>query len=294
MQRVIAIGNFDGVHRGHRAILAETCRVARIHHATPTVFTFDPHPRAYFMPDGPRLNLMTFAEKTEALSASGICEVIVAEFNAALAQLPAQRFATEVLVRRLRACHVVTGENFVFGRARGGTTDRLQTWLNAAGVGYSAIAPVTNDGGILSSSRIRAALAEGDVAAAAAMLGRPYCVRAKIHHGEKRGRTLGFPTLNLRMDDRFAPLYGVYTVTIAVGKQRWQGVANLGIRPSFQRTYPLLEAHAFGQLPPLYGHDATVTFHHYLRPEQAFETIHALTARITEDVRTAKQWFAHA
>ncbi len=289
MKRVIAIGNFDGVHAGHKAIFAETCRVARAKKAVPAVLTFAPNPREYFNPVFAPLNIMSVDEKVEAMKACGIREVIIAEFNAKLAAVTAEDFAKDVLKKRLHATHVVTGETFVFGHKRSGNAVLLKKWLGEVGVGYTAVAAVKDGGSILSSSRIRTALTQGDIAEAGRVLGAPYIISGEVVHGHKRGKTMGFPTLNLPLSGRLAPQFGIYTATIAVGNKIYAGVASVGVNPTFGDTAPLLEAHAFTPLPQLYGQYIRVALHHFLRPEQRFENIDQLIDQIRRDVVEAKK-----
>lgn len=294
MKRVIAIGNFDGVHAGHRTILAETCRIARAHKAAPCVLTFSPNPRQYFNPSLPPLNIMSLEEKIEAIAACCIREVIIAEFNTDMATLPAEAFAKDVLVKRLNAHHVVTGEGFIFGRGRGGNATLLKQWLGAFHVGATAVGVVSDADGALSSTRIRAALAQGNMEEASRMLGRTYAVSGTVEHGDKRGRELGFPTLNLSLSHRLAPRHGVYTAKITIGKKSVPGVASVGVKPTFGGQVPLLEAHAFSKLPQLYGNRVRVELLHFMRPELMFESAKELVDQMVRDVIEAKALFSHA
>jgi riboflavin kinase / FMN adenylyltransferase len=289
MKRVIAIGNFDGVHAGHKAIFEAACRMAEKLNATPAALTFEPNPRAYFSPDAPPFCLMSLDEKTDAIAACGIQEIILAQFDATLAALPAERFAKDVLENRLQAAHVITGENFIFGNKRGGNAALLKQWLSEVGVGYTAVGAVKDADGTLSSSRIRDALAQGDVAKAARLLGRPYTISGIVTHGDKRGRTIGFPTLNLPLKDRLAPKFGVYAVIIKANNNTYAGVANIGVKPTFGGTSCILEAHAFAKLPSLYGSPIRVALHHFIRPERRFENPKSLIDQIGKDVLEAKR-----
>lgn len=289
-KRVLAIGNFDGVHAGHKAIFAETLRVAKNLGVTPAVLTFTPNPREFFFPATTPINIASRDEKIAAIGACGIHEIIEAQFDTGMASITAEQFAKDVLKKRLHALHVVTGENFVFGHKRGGNAALLAAWLKETGVGYSAVPAVKDAIGVLSSTRVREALVQGNMEEAAHVLGKPYTISGTVIHGHKRGKAMGFPTVNLQLAHRLLPKFGVYAVTIAAGKKTYKGVANIGEKPTFGAHAAALEAHAFHALPPLYGTSVTVALHHFIRPEQRFADAKSLIDQIAQDVLKAKTY----
>ncbi len=285
----LAIGNFDGLHRGHRAILDETLAHARTQGGTSAVLTFEPHPREFFKPDAPSLRLMRLREKLSVLREMGFSAVFMPHFNAALAATSAGDFVSALLVEKLGVRHVVTGDNFCFGHKRGGTSALLADVATAQGFSYHAIAPLVHAGGVISSSAIRESLAEGDLVRAEALFGHPFRISGHITHGDKRGRELGFPTANISLAGMFLPRAGVYAVTARsarLGERR--GVANIGLRPTVGGTSPRLEAHLFGEAGNLYGDYLQVTLRRFLRDEQKFASLDALKTQIIHDIQEAQ------
>ncbi|MEM6763209.1 MAG: bifunctional riboflavin kinase/FAD synthetase, partial [Pseudomonadota bacterium] len=292
----VAIGNFDGVHRGHQAVLGAALKGPR-----PVVaMTFEPHPRAFFK-GAPIFRLTPPQEKAELIKALGLDGVVVTRFDAALAGLTADAFIDDILRGALNVKHVAVGHDFKFGSKRSGNAARL----SAAG-GFSVdvvdafddgsldpadtpdLSPLDTDPAVVSSSRIRAYLGEGNVADAARLLGYRYQVVAPVVHGEKRGRTIGFPTANQALDPTNRLRHGVYAVRMRINDVWCGGVANFGRRPTFDNGAPLLETHVFGFSGDLYGTLPPVTLVSFIRAESKFDGIDALMAQITADSEAAR------
>jgi riboflavin kinase/FMN adenylyltransferase len=290
---VIALGNFDGFHLGHQAVVGRA-----VHHATDDarpciVATFDPHPVRFFKPDVPPFRLTTLAQRQELFAAAGADAMLVLPFDATLAATTAEDFITELLLGRYGAAGVVTGADFVFGKGRGGNVVTLADHARRLGFFTEMVAPVDDAEEVVSSSRIRDALRAGDCATATRLLTRPFTVRNIVQHGDKNGRLLGFPTANLDMGHYLRPRYGIYAVTGKLPDGRiLKGAANLGIRPSFDPPKELLEPHFFDFEGDLYGQEIDVAFHAFIRPEAKFDTMDALMAQITADCEQAKTLLA--
>ena len=288
----LAIGNFDGVHRGHGALLERLGEVARQASLPPAILTFEPHPREFFSPASAPTRLTTLREKLELLAEAGVEQAMVCRFNAGFAALSAQEFIDEVLVRGLRVRHLIIGDDFRFGRGRTGDFALLQQAGTAHGFAVEAMGSVTVNGERVSSSGVRAALAVGDMEHAARLLGRPYIIDGKVVHGEKIGRQLGFATANLRIRHNPLPMSGVFAVEVSgLGERPLPGVANLGIRPTVGGVRPLLEVHLFDFDRDIYGAHISVRFVHKLRNEQRFPNFDALKAQIAADAAAARAYF---
>ena len=288
----LAIGNFDGVHRGHGALLERLGEVARQASLPPAILTFEPHPREFFSPASAPARLTTLREKLELLADAGVEQAMVCRFNAGFAALSAQEFIDEVLVRGLRVRHLIIGDDFRFGRGRTGDFALLQQAGTAHGFAVEAMGSVTVNGERVSSSGVRAALAVGDMEHAARLLGRPYIIDGKVVHGEKIGRQLGFATANLRIRHNPLPMSGVFAVEVSgLGERPLPGVANLGIRPTVGGVRPLLEVHLFDFDRDIYGAHISVRFVHKLRNEQRFPNFDALKAQIAADAAAARAYF---
>lgn len=288
----LAIGNFDGVHLGHAALAARLGEVAKQYGVVPTVLTFEPHPREFFAPQSAPARLTTFREKLELLEQAGVAQVVVCPFNAAFAALSADEFVELVLVRACRAKYLIIGDDFRFGKGRAGDFALLQQAGQQYGFGVEAMGSVTVDGERVSSSSVRKALADGDMAHAARLLGRPYVIDGQVSHGDKIGRQLGFATANIRIKHNPLPMTGVFAVEVTgVGDTPWPGVANLGIRPTVGGTRPLLEVHLFNFDRDIYGAHISVRFVHKLRDEQRFPNFDALKAQIAADAAAARAFF---
>ncbi len=289
----LTIGNFDGVHRGHQAMLARLHEAAGDLELPPAVLTFDPHPREFFAPERPPPRLSTVRAKLDAFSAFGVAHVHVARFDARLAGLEPEAFVAEVLEERLQARWVLVGDDFRFGRARRGDLALLRRTARRCSV--EGMPTVQVDGERVSSTAVRAALAEGDLARAAALLGRPYTLSGRVAHGDRLGRSLGFPTANLPL--RHPPaLTGIFAVRIhGLQPAPLTGVASLGVRPTVKTgALPLLEVFVFDFDRSIYGRRITVEFVQKLRDEERYPDLATLTRQIRADVAKAREWFAAA
>lgn len=288
----LAIGNFDGVHRGHGALLGRLGETARQFSLPPTILTFEPHPREFFAPASAPARLTTFREKIELLAEAGVEQAMVCRFNALFAALTAEQFIEQVLVHGLQVRHVIIGDDFRFGKGRLGDFALLQAAGSRFGFGVEAMGSVMVDFERVSSSGVRAALATGDMAHAARLLGRPYIIDGQVAHGDKIGRQLGFATANIRIKHNPLPMTGVFAVQVSgLGDQPLPGVANLGVRPTVGGTRPLLEVHLFDFDRDIYGKHISVRFVHKLRNEQRFPNFDALKAQIAADAAAARAFF---
>jgi riboflavin kinase/FMN adenylyltransferase len=289
---VLAIGNFDGVHLGHAALLGQLSRAARQMQLAATILTFEPHPREFFAPDSAPARLTTLREKLELLGEAGVSQTMVCPFNAAFAALSAEQFIDQVLCRGLQLRHLIIGDDFRFGRGRQGDFALLQAAGQGRGFGVEAMQSVVVDGQRVSSSGVRQALAAGDMTHAARLLGRPYAMDGQVAHGDKLGRQLGFATANIRIKHNPLPMTGVFAVEVAgLGERLLPGVANLGIRPTVGGTRPLLEVHLFDFDRDIYDAHISVRFVQKLRDEQRFPNLDALKAQIAADAAAAKTFF---
>lgn len=286
---IIALGNFDGFHLGHQAVAGEAIGWARAEGRPAIIATFDPHPVRFFAPDAPPFRLTTLDQRIELFEAAGADAMLVFAFGAELAGTSAEDFVTELLIRRLGAAGVVTGEDFSFGKGRGGNVDLLSRLGENQGLRAKAVGPVSEEGAIVSSSRIRDALRAGDCGTATHLLTRPFAIRGVVEHGAKLGRSIGYPTANLRLGNYLRPAYGIYAVTGHLpGGKVVHGAANLGIRPSFDPPIELLEPYFFDFSGDLYGQEIEVALHHYLRPEAKFDSLEELTAQMEQDCLQAR------
>ncbi|TVR95403.1 MAG: bifunctional riboflavin kinase/FAD synthetase [Rhodospirillales bacterium] len=286
----VAIGNFDGVHLGHQAVIGEAGRIARSTGVPWSVLTLEPHPRSVFHPDAPPFRLTTFHAKARLIEAMGVDVMVVVPFNAEFATLAAVRFVEEILVHGLAARAVISGHDFHFGRGREGHPDLLLELGKTFDFDYTCVHEVKSpDGEPYSSTRIRDALRQGDLDRANRLLGRPFEIEGRIVQGERRGRTIGYPTANIALGDYIRPAFGVYAVGVAIEDGPWRnGIANIGVRPSFGGTEPLLEAHLFDTDDDLYGRHARVRLCHYLRAEKRFDGLDGLKAQIAVDSARAR------
>ncbi|WP_430513215.1 bifunctional riboflavin kinase/FAD synthetase [Pannonibacter phragmitetus] len=286
---VVAIGNFDGVHRGHRAVLQAAIDEAHGHGRPVTAMTFEPHPRSVFAPHVPLFRLTPAHAKAEVMEALGLDGLIVLPFTRDFASLEAERFVEEILIGALGIRHAVTGYDFHFGKGRAGTPDFLRASGEKHGFGVTIVSAENDESGeVISSSRIRAALAEGDLALANGLLGYRWFAEAEVRHGEKRGRDLGYPTANLRLADDCTLKHGIYAVRVEVDGQRHDGVASFGRRPTFDNGAPLLEVFLFDFSGDLYSKTLRVRFVSYLRPEERFDSVDALIAQMDRDSAEAR------
>ena len=287
----LTIGNFDGVHRGHQAMLARLSEAAEDLALPSAVLTFDPHPREFFAPGAAPPRLSTLRSKLEQFAAYGVAQVHVARFNAALAALPAARFIDDVLVRRLGTRWVLVGNDFRFGRGRSGDLALLRRAATTFSV--EAMPTVIVDGERVSSSAIRAALAAGELDHAARLLGRPYAIGGRVVHGDKLGRNLGFPTANIVLRHP-PPLRGIFAVRVhGLGGGARAGAASLGVRPTVKAAAkPLLEVFVFDFDEAVYGRRVVVEFLCKLRDEARYADLDSLTRQIRADVAQAREYFA--
>ena len=292
MTSVVTIGNFDGVHRGHRTLIARTTAEATQRGARAVALTFDPHPAAVLRPDAVPAALQSLEERTALLRESGCDEVVVVPFDAAFAAQGPEEFIDRLLVDRLAAELVVVGTNFRFGRAAAGDVALLIALGEQRGFGVEAVGLVDLGDGPVSSSALRSQLAAGDVEVVARGLGRPFSLTGEVVHGEGRGRTIGIPTANVAVaEGRVLPADGVYACWAgAEGGGRTPAVVNVGWRPTFAGTSRSVEAHLLvDDGPDLYGQRLTLEFVARVRGEQRFEGPEALVARIHEDIRMARE-----
>lgn len=289
---VLAIGNFDGVHLGHVALVRSLVNAARRLAAVPTVLTFEPHPREFFSPESAPARLTTLREKLELLADCGAEQAMVCHFNAGFAALSAEQFVEEVLVRGLQVRHVLIGDDFRFGKGRRGDLELLAAEGQRHDFTVEAMDSVIVDGDRVSSSGVRDALAGGDMERAARFLGRPYVIDGRVVHGDKIGRQIGFCTANIRIKHNPLPMTGVFAVEVGgLGDKPLPGVANLGVRPTLGGSRPLLEVHLFDFNRDIYGAHLSVRFVHKLRDEQKFSSFDALKAQIAQDAQAARAYF---
>jgi riboflavin kinase/FMN adenylyltransferase len=293
---VIAIGNFDGVHRGHQAVLARAKDEARRLDTKLGVLTFEPHPRSFFKPDEPAFRLTPFRIKMRHLQDLGVDVAFVLTFDADMVRRTAEVFIDEVLVKGLGVAHVVVGSDFCFGKGRGGNATVLAEAGKRYGFGVTALAPHGEDGEIFSSTLVRDRLQGGDPVAAAWALNRPWEIEARVEHGDKRGRTIGFPTANLHLGEFLQPKLGVYAVKAAIDSGhdlQWiDGVANLGRRPTVAGENVRFEVHLFDFDGDLYGKHLRVALLGFIRPEMKFSGLDQLKAQIAADCDTARRMLA--
>jgi riboflavin kinase/FMN adenylyltransferase len=291
---IATIGNFDGVHLGHQAILAQLAEQAARLRLPRLVITFEPQPQEFFAgPNAPPARLMRLREKLLALDGLGIERVLCLEFDHRLAAMSAPAFIDELLVDRLHIRYLVIGDDFRFGHRRAGDFALLVAAGQRHGFTVADSRSTILDGERVSSTRVRQALGQGDLELAARLLGRPYDMCGRVAHGDRRGRTLGFPTANIHLHRRVTPVYGVYAVLLSgPGLRPWPGIANVGRRPTVQGVRERLEVHLLDYQGDLYGQHVKVDFLHSLRPEQRFESLDALRRQIQQDERTARAWFS--
>ncbi|OAN58877.1 bifunctional riboflavin kinase/FAD synthetase [Sphingomonas sp. TDK1] len=286
---IVALGNFDGFHLGHQAVVGRAVTRARTEGRPAIVATFDPHPRRFFQPEAPPFRLTTLDQRQALFGAAGAAAMLVFHFDATLARLTARQFA-EQLVETVGAAGVVTGEDFTFGKGREGNVETLAALGQDLCFSAETVAPVTLDGATVSSSRIREFLTAGAPRAAAALLTRPFALAAEVEGGAKLGRQLGYPTANMRLGSYLRPKYGIYAVRGRLPDGRvLNGVANLGIRPSFDPPIELLESFFFDFSGDLYGQILEVELIEYLRPEAKFDDLAALTAQMDQDAARARE-----
>jgi riboflavin kinase / FMN adenylyltransferase len=285
---VIAIGNFDGVHRGHQAVIAAAMDRAKGLGRPAAVLTFEPHPRVFFQPDEPLFRLTDEAAKLRLLASTGLDGAVVLTFDAALANVTADDFVARILVERFAISGAVIGFNFHFGKNRAGSPDFLAAQGRKYGFAVDVVPPFLLNGRPVSSGPIRDALAAARLDDAAALLGFPWFVSGEVRHGDKRGRELGFPTANLSLDPACGLRHGIYAVRVGIGAQRYDGVASFGRRPMFDSGAVLLEVYLFDFVGDLYGRQIDVAFIAWIREEEAFGSIEELVRRMNDDASRAR------
>jgi riboflavin kinase/FMN adenylyltransferase len=289
---VIALGNFDGFHLGHQAVVGRAVQRGAHEQRPVIVATFDPHPVRHFKPDVPPFRLTTLDQRQRMFEHAGADAMLVFNFGEELASTTAEDFVAELLAKRLGAAGVVTGEDFTFGKGRGGNTALLREVGAQHGIEAEAVDAVLLDGERISSGRVREALQAGNPGTATRLLTRPFAIEAEVIHGNKRGRDFGWPTANMKLGPYLRPAYGVYAVRVRLpDDSEYDGVANIGHRPMFEPE-ELLEAHLFDFDGDLYDQPIEVALHHYLRPEAKFDSIDELVENIGRDAAKARECLA--
>jgi riboflavin kinase/FMN adenylyltransferase len=294
---VLAVGNFDGVHRGHQALIGEAGRLARERGGLLGVLAFEPHPQEFFRPSPECFRLTPFRTKARLLAELGTDVMFALTFDAEMAAKNAHEFVLDVLIDALGVGHVVVGADFQFGKGRSGNTATLSYMGEMEGLGVTIFEPVARTGQKISSTQIRDALKAGRPEEAASLLGHWWTVEARVEHGDKRGRLIGVPTANMRLDDYLKPAFGIYAVKATIIDEdkpvsRHDGVANFGIRPMFESPVPLLETFLFDYSGDLYGKHLAVELVSYLRPEAKLDSLDALKSQIATDEAAARQVLA--
>ncbi|MGQ3179360.1 MAG: bifunctional riboflavin kinase/FAD synthetase [Blastomonas fulva] len=290
---IIALGNFDGFHAGHQAVVGRAIAWAKAESRPAIVATFDPHPVRYFKPDVAPFRLTSLDQRQKLFAEAGADAMLVFAFDEKLANTTAGNFVGDLLVTRFGAKGVVTGEDFTFGKGRGGNIEVLRDLGALLGMRSEAVGPVSTDDAVISSSRIRECLIEGKPDEAQRLMTRPFAVQGVVQHGDKNGRLLGYPTANVDMGSYLRPMYGVYAVTGHLADGRvLKGAANLGIRPQFDPPKELLEPHFFDFDEDLYGQTIEVALRHFIRPEAKFASMEELTAQIEADCVRARELLA--
>lgn len=285
----LAIGNFDGMHLGHQALLSKLTAAARSRGLKSAVMTFEPHPREFFAPDNAPTRLASLREKLEFFAEAGIEYIYVCHFNSRFAQVPASDFMQRILRESMNVKSVLVGEDFRFGAKRQGS---LADFTHA-GFDIISLPDVLLDGRRVSSTAVRESLAQGDLAKAALFLGRAYSISGKVVHGDKVGRTWGYPTANIHMLHDRPPLFGVYAVKLeGLAESHLPGVASLGVRPTVKHNgRPTLEVHLFDFQQDIYGKHVRVHFMHKIRDEMKFADVETLKAWIASDAKQAREYF---
>lgn len=289
-----ALGNFDGVHRGHAYLLNQ------LHEKCPdrplSVITFEPHPRQFFSSDKVPFRLTNAEERNAALADLGVDYIFQIPFDKQFAALSANDFINQVLYKTLRVTHIACGQGFAFGRHREGNTEILISETNKLGIGVTIVDPMQDEQGIISSSRIRSSLQHGQPEQAAQLLGRVWTIQNIVQHGDKRGRTIGFPTANLSLGEQLEPKCGVYAIKVRLPNHHkvYEGVANVGYRPTIgQQNKICLEAHLFDFDQMIYGQKITIELYHFIREEKRFNGLDELKGQIAKDVVSAKDFFKY-
>jgi riboflavin kinase/FMN adenylyltransferase len=291
---VVAMGNFDGVHLGHRAVIEAALRMGRAHRKPALAVTFEPHPRSFFSPNSPQFRLTDETAKLRLLAGAGLAGAVVMTFDKHRAGTPAQDFIRHDLIGRLGISGIAVSYDFHFGKGRVGSPSLLVSEAPRLGIEVDVQAHVDIDERPVSSSAIRMALAEGQIDDATAMLGAPWFVTGEVIHGEKRGRELGYPTANIRLDRNCGLKHGIYAVRVGRGRERFDGVASFGRRPTFDNGAVLLEVFLFDFSGDLYGAALDVAFIGFIRDELKFDDVPALVRQMDDDSTRARAALAAA
>jgi riboflavin kinase/FMN adenylyltransferase len=289
---VVALGNFDGVHRGHQALIAHAAEKARAIGAPLLALTFEPHPRRFFVPDTAPFRLTMPAAKTRLLAEQKVQAVLAQRFDTEFAAITADGFVDDVLLSGMGARHVVCGYDFTFGARRIGHVEKLRKLGEARGFGVSVLDPVTREGEIYSSTRIREALRAGWASEASELLGHHWEIEGVVEKGDQRGRTIGFPTANVALGEHLRPRFGVYAVRVLVANTWRDGVANLGKRPTVGKLQENFEVHLFDFASDIYGQVLRVALVDFIRPEMKFAGLDQLKAQIAADGQAAQRLLA--
>ena len=290
---IVALGNFDGFHVGHQAVVGRAVNRARLDGVPALAATFDPHPMRYFRPETPFFRLTSLEQRERLMREAGIDEMLVFQFDADFAAVGPTDFVTDWLLRRIGAAGVVTGEDFTFGKGRAGDIAQLKLLGHSNRMSVDTVAPVCDGDRPISSTWIREALQAGDCETATRLLTRPFAIEGMVEHGDKRGRELGFPTANIPLANYLRPRFGVYAVRGRLEDgRRLDGVANLGTRPMFDPPKELLEPHFFDFDGDLYEQKVEVELVSFIRDELVFENMEALSAQIARDVWEARKRLA--
>ena len=291
---VIAMGNFDGVHLGHRAVIGAALAMGREQGRPALALTFEPHPRKFFSPNTPQFRLTDERAKLRLLAGTGLAGAVVMTFDKKRAGTTAQDFISQDLVGRLGVSGIAVGYDFHFGKGRVGSPALLVAEAPRLGIKVDVQPHIDIDERPVSSSAIRMALAEGEIREATAMLGAPWFVTGEVVHGEKRGRDLGYPTANIRLDPQCGLRHGIYAVRVALGDRRLEGVASFGRRPTFDNGAPLLEIFLFDFAGDLYGQELDCAFIGFIREELKFQSVEALVRQMDQDSAAARAELAAA
>ena len=291
---VVAMGNFDGVHVGHRAVIEAALQMGRAHRRPALALTFEPHPRRFFSPNTPQFRLTDETAKLRLLAGTGLSGAVVMTFDKGRAGTSAQDFIHHDLIERLGISGIAVGYDFHFGKGRVGSPSLLVSEAPRLGIEVDVQAHVDIDERPVSSSAIRMALAEGQIDDASAMLGGPWFVSGEVIHGEKRGRDLGYPTANIRLDKNCGLKHGIYAVRVGRGPERFDAVASFGRRPTFDNGAPLLEVFLFDFRGDLYGAALDVAFIGFIREELKFDSVEALVRQMDDDSAKARAALAAA
>ena len=290
---IVALGNFDGFHLGHQAVVGRAVQRA-FHERRPVIVaTFDPHPVRYFKPDVPPFRLTTLDQREALFAHAGADAMLVFEFGAEMAATSSADFIAEILANRIGAAGVVTGDDFTYGKGRTGSIAELRDVGAQHGITAEAVAPVLIEGERVASGRIREALIAGEIGHATHLLTRDFTIEGVVQRGDARGRELGYPTANLTLGDYQRPKYGIYAVRVTLeGGSEHPGVASLGVRPTFDPPQELLEAHLFDIDRDLYGQKIEIALHAYIREEKKFDDVEALVSHMREDEAQARRLLA--